>query len=674
MEDKDLIDLLGLTKWHALEKKIIEGKYIDIDPESYPENSIVWLGGVFGAGKTTSFQRKLNGTIISLSPRIEIMKQNLPNNQNSFTYYQDDKGKPISKTDLIEAKNLMICGQSLHRCRSTKPLDGKNIMIVDEAMLYLKDSVGNHAHKPWECEEVFHRLIAKSNRVFLLGWFFRDNVYEYLHSFGKQVIFEKYHSDIAKNIKIKKYPNKDQFLEALNTEAKSQRAIVLSDMGENAIKTFGKNLEHSYECYWRDNPPPKEKTLAYNDPNEEGMTKQIEVFSPIASHGFSFRNETPNTFAYFSHTNVLDGEGMIQMLFRNRDQKTIHLYVAQPKDEKKIEDLKRIARMSAQFTPKQEEDFGTWNRLLGKLTIDTNRAEIKRKSALDNIARIEQSLPWEVILFFLSELGMQDKNMVMVAEDEARRRYKRTNITKEEILELGRFVQLAEYPTADAFAQRYTDICNDLQIKELTMRDITRWDGGSFRENEIRHKQIKTERFVKEAQMKAKGVFNHTDFALQQYHLFEYMKDRNTITNYDFRHSEFWQMALEHEKSFNRTMTVAGLKELCITTDDKQCPLRWLKRFLIKHNFFAEVYRPSKDEKSNIRKLAEKSCREDYLQWKEEQKAIEDEEERFRKLKNHRIEHYLQYLVAEGRQAELTDEMKALHLIYDEWNISIETY
>ena len=31
MEDKELIELLGLTKWHALEKKSIEGKYIDIN-------------------------------------------------------------------------------------------------------------------------------------------------------------------------------------------------------------------------------------------------------------------------------------------------------------------------------------------------------------------------------------------------------------------------------------------------------------------------------------------------------------------------------------------------------------------------------------------------------------------------------------------------------------------
>lgn len=673
MEDKELIELLGLTKWHALEKKSIEGKYIDINPYDYPENSIVWIGGVFGAGKTTSFQRKLEGSIISISPRIEIMKQNLPNNKNSFTYYLDEKGKAISKTELIEAYNLMMCGQSLHRLRSRKSLEGKDIMLIDEAMLHFKDSVGNHAYNPWECEDVLHRLIKESRRVFLLGWFFRDNVYDYLHSFGKEVIFEKYHRDIATDIEIKVYPNKDQFLEALNTEAKSQRAIVLSDMGERAITSFGKNLEHSYECYYREKPPPKEKTLAYNKPNEQGMTEQIEVFSPIASHGFSFRNETPNTFAYFNNTNLLDGESIIQMLFRNRDQKTIHLFIAQPKEVKKMEQLKQIARMSAQFTPKQEEDFGTWNRLLGKLTIDTNRAEIIRKGSLNNIARIEQSLPWEVALFYLRELGIKDENIVFIAEDEKRRRYKRNNISKEEILELGKFVQLAEYPTADAFAQRYTEICNDLGIEELTMKEIVRWDGGNFRENEIRHKQIKSERFVKDAQMKAKGIFNHTNFALQQHHLFEYMKNRNTITNYDFRHSEFWQKALEYEKDFNRTMAIAGLKELCISTDDKQCPLRWLKRYLIKHNFYAEIYRPSKENKSAIRKLAEKSCREDFLKWKEEEKAKEVED-RFRNLKNHSVIHYLQYLVANERQAELTEEMRALHLIYDEWNITIETY
>ena len=49
-------------------------------------------------------------------------------------------------------------------------------------------------------------------------------------------------------------------------------------------------------------------------------------------------------------------------------------------------------------------------------------------------------------------------------------------------------------------------------------------------------------------------------------------------------------------------------------------------------------------------------------------------EERFRELTNFRIEHYLAWLVAEGRHGDLTEEMKALRNVYDLWNMTIKTY
>ena len=51
-----------------------------------------------------------------------------------------------------------------------------------------------------------------------------------------------------------------------------------------------------------------------------------------------------------------------------------------------------------------------------------------------------------------------------------------------------------------------------------------------------------------------------------------------------------------------------NLPELCITVDDKQCPLKWLKRYLTKHNFYCVIYRPDKERKSELTKKAEKSC------------------------------------------------------------------
>ena len=49
-------------------------------------------------------------------------------------------------------------------------------------------------------------------------------------------------------------------------------------------------------------------------------------------------------------------------------------------------------------------------------------------------------------------------------------------------------------------------------------------------------------------------------------------------------------------------------------------------------------------------------------------------EERYRELENQRIEHYLAWLVKEGRFKDLTEEMKALRNVYDEWNMTIKTY
>ena len=76
---------------------------------------------------------------------------------------------------------------------------------------------------------------------------------------------------------------------------------------------------------------------------------------------------------------------------------------------------------------------------------------------------------------------------------------------------------------------------------------------------------------------------------------------------------------------------------------------------------------------NHARKEAEKSVREDYGKWKAEQKELE-EEKRYRNLKSFRIEHYLGYLVQEGKYGQLTDQMKSLHAIYDQWNISINNY
>ena len=151
------------------------------------------------------------------------------------------------------------------------------------------------------------------------------------------------------------------------------------------------------------------------------------------------------------------------------------------------------------------------------------------------------------------------------------------------------------------------------------------------------------------------------------------MKDKEYITNLDFRYSEFWNKVIDNEYIFNQTMRNENLPELCVTVDDKQCPLKWLKRYLTKHNFYCVIYRPDKERKSELTKKAEKSCAKDYNKWKEEQKAL-PQADRYRELQNFRITHYLGWLVQKEKHEDMTKEMKALRMVYDEWNMTIENY
>ena len=116
-----------------------------------------------------------------------------------------------------------------------------------------------------------------------------------------------------------------------------------------------------------------------------------------------------------------------------------------------------------------------------------------------------------------------------------------------------------------------------------------------------------------------------------------------------------------------------GTPNLCITADDKAKPLNWLKKYLTAHNYDCEIYKPSKEKKAQVRKLAENSMKEEYAEWKEGQKEL-PKEERFRELTNQRIEHYLEFLITNKRHKELTKEMNELRLISDTWNMSIKDY
>ena len=721
MDDKKLTELLGLSRFEEIPKRTsypafiderlkLNGKpldYLQIKPEDYPRNSIVFISAPYNCGKSYFTHTAIAGSQITILPRIILGREVVRESNNNLTFYIDDEGKYLSKSELAETDRLVIGSQSQKRLRnSDKKLKGRDNFIIEEASLIFKDLVGDTSRAPRENEQAMCHLIEKSNRVFVIGWVFRDYVFDYLERIAekskKEIIFDFWHKEIATDIEVFDYPNTDQFFEKLNEDAKSQRVILLTDYS-NGAKSIVKRIKHSVDYFNSDKQPSSEQLEAYANPNKQGMTKQVEIFSPIVSHGVNFRNETTKTYLLFQNSNMgrLDAEDTSQFLWRNREQKEIHTYICEPKELKTLEQLEQIARTPVQITSEQADYFGEWNRTMGQLMVNPSEPMVHIKKEADNIARIEKSLLKATTFLYLRKLGVKEENIHRVPEDESRERFTANRITNEQIIEHGSFVQSAKYSYATDYEQKYTDICNAFGVEEITEKDVKRWDRGNFKENELRQKQMYEDRFVKDAHNRSKGIFNSNKrFGLYQYHLGTYMKDKEHITNKDFKHSEFWQKAQEYKTDFNNTMRFEHLPELCITSDDNACPLRWLERYLTKHNFYCVIYRPSKDKKAEIRKSAEKSCKKEYTDWKEKQKPIIqlvkklkneklshfeehitrnkikelDKEIKWCGKENIRIEHFIQYLVKENRHAELTDEMKALRLIYDQWNMSIESY
>ena len=695
MDDKKLIELLGLSRFEKIHKRTTYPaftderlelyskplEYLQIKPEDYPPKCIVFISAPYNCGKSYFTHTAIAGSQITILPRIILGREVVRESNNNLTFYIKDDETYLSKSELAEIERLVIGSQSQKRLRnSDKKLKGRDNFILEEASLIFKDLVGDTSRAPRENEQAMCHLIEKSNRVFVIGWLFRDYVFDYLERIAeqskKQIIYDFWHKDIASEIELFDYPNTEQFFEELNEDAKTQRVILLTDF-KRGCKSIARRIKHSVDYFNSEKQPSSEQLEAYANPNKQGMTKQVEIFSPIVSHGVNFRNETTKTYLLLQNTSNmsrLDAEDISQFLWRNREQKEIHIFIYEPKEQKTLEELEQIARTPVQITSDQEDYFGEWNRTIGKIMVNPSEPIVHIKKEADNIARIEKSLPKATTLLLLRKLGLKEENIHRVKEDENRERFTANRITNEQIIEHGRIVQSAEYSYATDYEQRYTDICKDLGVEELTIRDVKRWDNGNFKENELRQKQMYEDRFVKDAHNRSKGIFNSNPrFGIHQYHLGTYMQDKEHITNEDFRHSEFWQMAQKYKKDFNNTMCFEHLPELCITSDDNACPLRWLERYLTKHNFYCVIYRPSKTELAEIRKSAEKSCKAEYKLWKEAQKKLE-QEDRYRQLQNFRITHYLAWLVKEKKYAELTDEMNALRLIYDVWNMSIESY
>jgi len=699
--EDELIELLGLTRWYKQtklsyyplyedERKELHGKpieYLQIKPDvDYEKGDIVLLSAPLGTGKSYGFKKKLKGTTCLITPRKSITRawvNELANIGVHYVYYIDPEksGWGIRSTEeLLEAVNLAMVGLSTQRLITDKPMKKFNNVILEEFEANQQQNVSNQSSNPQDTNDSINSLIERADKVFCLGWLFRDNNIEFLEKFtgegkSKRLIFDFWHKDIAKELQLNIYHDEDKFFENVNDVASSQRVLLFTDRAKGC-KTIAERIDATTDYFYSDKLPTKEQEEAYADTEMQGMTNQVEIFSPIVSHGYNFRNETPRTMMYLANTtwgSKLTMTDVVQFMFRNRDQKIIDLFIHQTKDENILNDLNAIATREAQFTSDKIRTFGTYCPIQHKKIINPDLEIVKQKRCSDNIALIEKASCLRTLLLYLGWLGLPEDNVNHIREVGSIKKSVTRN-SSEDIVNHGRFLRSDEYALGNNIEQTYTDICKDLGVQELTLKDIAYYDNGNFRENEIRNKQLSDDYFVKNAHNKSKGLFEaNARFGAYQYYLWNYMKDKDYITNLDFRYSEFWSKVIDNEYIFNQTMRNENLPELCVTVDDKQCPLKWLKRYLTKHNFYCEIYRPSKERKSELTKNAQKSCAKDYNKWKAWQLTL-PKEERYRGLQNFRITHYLGWLVQNEKHKDMTDEMRALRLVYDEWNMSIESY
>jgi len=689
--EKELIDILGLRTWFDARKitnyPLYTGKeelygqplqYLEIDPnDEWYRGKINVISAPLGMGKTTIFNKLQKGSVLYVSPRRDLIKQFISNNEHlDLLHYEKSEAKPHMTRELLEADSLGLCNLSLNRLGSAQELKGYGHVIFDEWELDMTTSVSNKAKNMQGDEDIRRTLIEESKTVWILGWTFRDYTFEYLKDFNKDINFEKFHKDIATDIEVNIYANQGNLINSIKENLSQAKRVMFFTEKKEGLKDFmqkevSPNIDSDWSYFDKKKRPTDDECKRFNDKDKQSKEELIG-WTPIASHGYNLRNEGEHSALLFNNgKRSLGGSDIVQFAFRNRDMKTIDAFITQ-NDEKKISQLKQLRISPPQPTTEQTRLYGKWNRLTKRYELEMDNVITERWIEQRKYTLVEKALRQSVALLELGWLGVKKINHVDPIED---LRLERVRSNPEKIIAEGRILNKLEYSEGTYEEQAYTEIANDLGVEELTLKHIKFHDKGKWKENELRRLQMWDNHIVKTAQAKASGYLqDKTKWNGYQYMATKFL-DTNLqiITQAEFKTSDFWIAMKNNEKSVNYVMKNNGTPNLCITADDKAKPLNWLKKYLTAHNYDCEIYKPSKERKQELRIKAEKSMKKEYAEWKKGQKELPIEK-RFRELTNQRITHYLEFLIANKRHKELTEEMKELRLVNDEWNMSIKDY
>lgn len=690
--DAKIIDLLGWRRWFDERDYGTLDPFINLDPnDKMFRGRINVISAPFFSGKSFMFSRlnpptSMERGVCIVHPRRDPLKQFIKDtSQIGWTYYEQSDSKPKQARELLEAKNLAICNLSLHRLTGANKIQGYRDLILDEFELNRTSSIGKKAVDPIDSERAQQELIRNSQTIWVLGWLFTDETLEYLEQFGKDVKLIKYDKQIAKDIKINRYSDRKNLLHRCAERLNNNERIILQTESSGSLPTLiedqllemveDPNIKWDY--FNSDKRPSDSDMETWND-LETKHENQFNAFSPIVSHGYNFRNEDSTTGLLIDNgARSLPATDVVQFVWRNREQKEIDLFITKDKGQKKIKEFKQIAINPPHLNQKEIKLFGDWDNSLGTYQMNHNNWLFKLYKRTTLNAIVERN--WRECVFFLQLgwLGLKESNINTV---EASYSGRVSTLSIEEIVELGRYMEGAEYYCASRIDQRYTRICKDLEVEELTLNHALHWDKGNFIENKIRRLQMNDSFVVKDNQIKQKGAYGQQ----YQWNIYQSMvkafleldREELLITNIEFKDSALWRKIRENESEFNGIMRGNFMDNLCVKTDDKVRPLNWLKRYLTAHNYHCVIDKPNKERKKELSKLALASVKKEYLEWRtlEIEKFEDPRRSSFRGLRNFRITHYLEWLLKNERHSELTKELKDLRDVFDEWNLLIKDY
>ena len=681
------IDLLQIGKWSLIEPKI--ARYITIDPnEPKYKNKIVIVSGVLGQGKTHIFTKlKDTGGIITVNPRRSVLKEfTLRTNQIDWTWYEQeywaDNPKKISRYECINAKNLAICNLSLWYLRNKEPIHTWNTAIFDEFALTMATNTSKDALRKKEIREVQDDLIRNTETVWILGWLFDDFVLNYLESFGREIVWEKWHWPILEDKKFELCDSERQLLGSTAIDIRNGGgALIVSEKSNSVGKIYTNFLEkHIPEIIPKicntDNRLTEEEVISYHD-KDTNAKEQLHITSPVNSVGTDYQEGQwdTTTLHFTNQTPKLTGTDIVQFALRNRKVKTFKWFPSG--EEKNLISFNDFALPEVHFTDTDYDNFGTFNVDKRALVIEKDNPVATAQKHYEKKHAFELKYRLHVAWAEFKMLGLKDENIYKSPHEDLSE-YKWLSHLKyiEEILS-SQYLESDQYRISQNIrAKKYTDICNAFGVKKATRKHYYRYDNGNHKANKLRKKQMFDDYEVRKA--KAKDSYRLRWNSYQNL-IRNFIKEKmnKKITQMEFEMSEVWQNLLQNKTEVNLVMDNLQLNELKITADDKVKPLHWLKRFLMKHDFDCLLETPDKSRLIEIRKMARAEHKEEFKKWRTEQKELFKEGKSFKGLQNLQIDHFLEFKLqssSNGVYMPLSDSLSQLRLVKGDHILTIKDY